>query len=221
MATRIKDGSKIVFIGDSITDCGRRDPQSEGLGVNGYVRIFSEMMTTREPQKKVEILNRGIGGNTVDDLRARWNEDVLMQNPDYLSVKIGINDLHRVKGDPENNSHLAPEGFKKILAQLLKITKERLPECEILLISPFYLSKDDVVEGSGRADVLRRLPAYIAAVKDTSAEFGTAFIDTQELFMKQLRYQHPDVYCFEPVHPNRAGHMLIAEAVYSSFSTTD
>jgi len=75
---RIKDGSKIVFIGDSITDCGRRDPQSEGLGVHGYVRIFSEMMTTREPQKKVEILNRGIGGNTVDDLRARWNEDVLI-----------------------------------------------------------------------------------------------------------------------------------------------
>ncbi|MCK5843183.1 MAG: hypothetical protein KAG97_00665 [Victivallales bacterium] len=116
METRINDGAKIVFIGDSITDCGRRDPQSEGLGISGYVRIFSELMTCREPEKKIEILNRGIGGNAVDDLRARWNEDVLMQRPDILSVKIGINDLHRVLGDPENNSHLAPEGFNKILS---------------------------------------------------------------------------------------------------------
>lgn len=219
MGTRIEDGAKIVFIGDSITDCGRRDPQFGGLGNHGYVRIFSELMITREPEKQVEVLNRGISGNTIDDLRARWNEDVLMQNPDVLSVKIGINDLHRVMMDEKNNTHLTPEGFKKIYSQLLKITKEKLPECEILLITPYYLSKDDgVIEGSVRGNVLKRLPAYIAAVKELSEEYETALLNTQELFMKQLRYQHPDVYCQEPVHPNSAGHLLIAEAVYSSFA---
>ena len=219
MGTRIKDGAKIVFIGDSITDCGRMDPQYGGLGNFGYVRIFSEMMITREPEKSLEIINRGISGNTVEDMRSRWNEDVLMQTPDVLSIKIGINDLHRVIMDEKNHIHLAPEGFKNIFSQLLKITRERLPECDILLITPFYLSKDDAaLEGSGRADVLRRLPAYIAAVKDLGVEFETRVLDTQELFMKQLKYQHPDVYCQEPVHPNSVGHMLIAEAVYSSFS---
>ena len=217
MGTRIKDGAKIVFIGDSITDCGRREPQFGGLGNHGYVRVFSEMMITREPEKNVEILNRGIGGNNIADLRSRWNEDVLMQNPDVLSIKIGINDLHQFKTDPQLNAHLAPEEFKKIFSQLLKITEEKLPYCDILLITPFYISKD-TVDGSDRADVLSRLPAYIAAVKELGDEYGTAVLDTQELFMNQLRYQHPDVYCQEPVHPNSAGHMLIAEAVYSIFS---
>jgi lysophospholipase L1-like esterase len=123
-----------------------------------------------------------------------------------------------VKNDEKLNAHLAPEGFKKIFSQLLKITKERVPECDILLITPFYISKDDVVEGSDRADVLRRLPAYIAAVKELSEEYGATLLDTHELFMRQLEYQHPDVYCQEPVHPNSVGHMLMAEAVYSSFS---
>ena len=218
MGTRIENGNKIVFIGDSITDCGRRDPQFGGLGNHGYVRAFSELLTIREPEKSVEILNRGIGGNTIADLRDRWNEDVLLQAPDFLSVKIGINDLHRVKSDETNNNHLKPEGFKKIYSYLLKITKEKLPNCQLLLISPFYISLDDVIEDSHRAEVLRRLPAYVNAVRELSEEFDTDFIDTQALFMKQLIHQHPDIYCQEPVHPNSTGHLLIAEAVYDTLS---
>ena len=47
------------------------------------------------PERRIDYINRGIGGNTVVDLRDRWREDVLDVKPDHLSIKIGINDLHR------------------------------------------------------------------------------------------------------------------------------
>ncbi len=39
--------------------------------------------------------DEGIGGDVVTRLRDRWSDDTLRNKPDWLSVKIGINDLHR------------------------------------------------------------------------------------------------------------------------------
>ncbi len=92
MTTQIKNGQKIVFIGDSITDCGRRAAQRP-LGA-GYVKMFADLMIIRESAKRVAIINKGIGGDNVLGLRNRWTDDVLRNRPDWLSIKIGINDLH-------------------------------------------------------------------------------------------------------------------------------
>ena len=100
MKTKLKKGDTILFIGDSITDCGRRAEFSP-LG-NGYVKLFADMMTVREPAKRLTVINKGIGGDTVVGLRDRWSDDVLRHKPNWLSIKIGINDLHRtlVNTDP-------------------------------------------------------------------------------------------------------------------------
>ena len=92
MATQIKNGQKVLFIGDSITDCGRRDSQRP-LG-NGYVKLFADLMIIQEPAKQITIVNKGISGDNVVGLRNRWTDDVLRNQPDWLSIKIGINDLH-------------------------------------------------------------------------------------------------------------------------------
>ena len=52
MSTKLKSGQKILFIGDSITDCSRRDT-SAPIG-HGYVSLFSELMMIREPQKRIK-----------------------------------------------------------------------------------------------------------------------------------------------------------------------
>ena len=53
----------MLFIGDSITDCGRRVEHAP-LG-DGYVHLFSELATARLPERRVRYVNMGIGGNTV------------------------------------------------------------------------------------------------------------------------------------------------------------
>ena len=82
MTTQIRNGQKIVFIGDSITDCGRRDAQRP-LGA-GYVKLFADLMIIREPAKRITIINKGIGGDNVLGLRNRWTDDVLRNRPDWL-----------------------------------------------------------------------------------------------------------------------------------------
>ena len=85
---------KLLFIGDSITDCGRRQEPHAPYG-SGYVHLARAFLLARYPELQLEIVNRGISGNTVRDLAARWEQDVIAERPDWLSVKIGINDAWR------------------------------------------------------------------------------------------------------------------------------
>ena len=52
---------KVLFIGDSITDCGRRQDE-EKLG-HGYVRKITELLTAKYPNHNIDYINKGIGGS--------------------------------------------------------------------------------------------------------------------------------------------------------------
>ena len=80
----IPPNSKLVMIGDSITDCGRQrligEAYADGLG-NGYVSLVDALLCSTYPGHHIRVLNLGIGGNTVLDLEARWQSDVLDLRP--------------------------------------------------------------------------------------------------------------------------------------------
>lgn len=213
MPTKLKNRETLLFIGDSITDCGRREPQHAPLG-GGYVRMVADMLTIREPQKKITVVNRGIGGDTIANLRSRWHDDVFEIKPDWLSIKIGINDLNQTFS---GQSDLPPEKYEEIYDSLLAQTVKRFPKCTLLLIDPFFMSRDRVKD-SYRARVLRTIPDYIDVVHRLSRKYKTRLVKTHDLFQKQLKHHKLDVFSTEPVHPNSAGHLLMAEAVYKALS---
>jgi len=64
--------------------------------------------------------------------------------------------------------------------------------------------------------VMKILPEYIEAVSKLSRKCRTLHLETHGLFQRLLKYQHPDSYCNEPVHPLRAGHLMIAEKIYEA-----
>lgn len=212
MSTLLKSGETILFIGDSITDCGRRDPGGRPLG-HGYVRMFRDFQVVHEPEKKITVINKGIGGNTVEDLRSRWHDDALACRPEWLSIKIGINDLNRHLNSPERI--LSPVSYGKIYRQILELTRKALPDTRILLIDPFFISQD-TTEGSYRKKVLDILPCYHEQIHALRDEFGTRHVATHDLFQAALQHRHPDEFCPEPVHPHEVGHILIAQAVYKA-----
>ena len=94
----IHENSKLVMIGDSITDAGRNYNAGEGwqdaFGY-GYVNLVNGLLMTNYTEKKIRVVNKGVNGNTIRDLKARWKEDVLDLKPDWLSIMIGINDVWR------------------------------------------------------------------------------------------------------------------------------
>ena len=216
MPIQIQDGETILFIGDSITDCGRRDPLHKPLGC-GFVNMFNDMLLTRDSEKKITVLNRGIGGNTIDDLRSRWSDDVLAFRPDWLVIKIGINDLnqHLMKNSVVP---LSPEAFGGIYDQLLALAREKLPGIRLLLIDPFYGS-NDVTPGSYRSKVAALLHSYLEVIARQAAKHGTRHLKLNSLFQEKLKIQPAEIYFpNEPVHPLSTGHYLIAEAVYAALS---
>ena len=213
MTVKIKNNESILFIGDSITDCGRKDI-SRPLG-DGYVKYFYDFMVAREPAKKITIINKGISGNTVKDLQRRWHNDVLQHKPDWLSIKIGINDLHFYMSNTSES--FSPEQFMISYDDILSQTKEKAPNCKILLVEPFYVSNEKP-KSSMCHDVLKLIPEYISVVRNLHKKYRTRIVNTHAVFSKLLKYYKSDTFGPDPVHPNSTGHLVIAEAVYSALS---
>ena len=203
----IKDGTCALFIGDSITDCGRRGAEAP-LG-SGYVRTYTELVTARHPGRSIRYINKGIGGNRISALKLRWRDDVLYHKPDRLSVKIGINDLHSMlRGAP---AAVTPELFAEIYEELLDLTRTEL-DCPVVLLTPFYISTDRSGQ-SFRSSVLELIPRYIETVEKMSERFGTRLVKLHDIFQGHLEYRDAETFCPEPVHPNHAGHLVIAQAL--------
>ncbi len=213
MALKIKREETILFIGDSITDGGRTTGQGP-LG-NGYVRLLHDLAAIREPKKRITVLNRGINGNTVDDLERRWETDVLAHKPAWLSVMIGINDLHRfLRGDAEA---VSPEHYAQTYQELLARTRKDLPRCRLVLAEPFYICRT-ACPRSFEGRVLKILPRYLLTVHKLSRKYKTRLVRTHQMFQALLQNHNPDLFCPEAVHPNPTGHLALAEKLYRSLS---
>ena len=88
---RIEPNSKLVMIGDSITDANRVKPIGEGLFDaygKGYVCQVEALLTTAYPTRRIRVVNQGLSGNTVRDLKNRWQQDVLDLKPDWVSIRL-------------------------------------------------------------------------------------------------------------------------------------
>jgi lysophospholipase L1-like esterase len=148
----LKQGQKLVMIGDSITDCERARPRGEGLfGAigKGYVALVEAQLNERYPERRVRVVNMGTSGNTVRDLAARWETDVIELKPDWLSIMIGINDVWRQFDVPTIvESHVGIEEYEATLEGLISRTK---PHVEgLVLMTPFYIepNKDDAMRAA-------------------------------------------------------------------------
>ena len=201
---KLTSGQKLLFVGDSITDCGRR--AAERPYGNGYVSLFMELQRAHSPELCIEYVNKGIGGNTIRNLRHRWEDDVIRERPDWLGIMIGINDCHCWLRTGE--ADLSPAAFRETYANLLSAAASAC-DPNLLLIDPFYISRDQ--SGLGfRSEVLNALQRYTAAVEDVAREHGARHVRMHEVFQRHLQYAPPDQFAPEPVHPFRSGHLIIA-----------
>ena len=63
----------------------------------------------------------------------------------------------------------------------------------------------------GDAQVIRKITDFIESL-DIVEKFKALHIPTHEIYQRQLQYRPADTFCPEPVHPNQAGHIVIANA---------
>lgn len=203
----LEKNDKLVLIGDSITDCGR-NPAGEGLFDaigNGYVAQLEALLHVVYPELDIRVINKGTSGNTVRDLQARWQVDVLDLKPDWLSIMIGINDVWRQFDQPlMKETHVSLEEYEQTLRELIAQTRPQLKG--LVLMTPYYLEPN-------RTDPMRaRMDAYGQVVKTLATNFAALFVDTQSAFDRLLTHVYPATLSWDRIHPNQSGHMTITRA---------
>ena len=198
----------IVFIGDSITDAGRRE-DPENLG-SGYVRIIAAELAAQGDARA--IVNTGVSGDRAVDLRARWDDDALSFEPELLSIYVGINDTWRRydSGDPT-----PADDFAATYRVLLEAAQARFSP-RFILMEPFVVP----VTGEQKHWAAEDLDAKRAVVAELATEYGAAFVPLQSLLTEAAAQNGGAASIAEDgVHPTPLGSTLIAGAWLSAEAT--
>lgn len=195
-----KTGEKIVLIGDSITEDGRfDDPKDIGTG---YVSLIHDYINEHLSGLQINVVNKGVGGDRVTDLAERWEEDVISEKPDWVSVSIGINDVWRQLDNPDMEQ-VSPELFEKTYDELLHTLKEHT-KAKLILMEPTIIEED--VNSVGNA----LLKPYVEIVKKLANKYDAVLVSTHQTFLNFIEKTPKASMTTDGVHMNDLGRKLMA-----------
>lgn len=199
----IQPDDRILFTGDSITDCNRRLDKNHPLGMAGYVLFAAAGIMAHVVSPRLEIYNRGISGNRVKDLLGRFDADLLALKPTVVSILIGINDTWRAF---DGNDPTTTEAYEADYRTVLTRIRDELG-ARVVLLEPFVLHVPPD-RATWRADLNPR----VDVVRKLALEFDTELIPLDGLFAQAATQAPPAFWAEDGVHPTIAGHQLIAQA---------
>ena len=183
-----------IFIGDSVTDCGRDIEPPYG---DGYVREIA-----RSGKLAGKIINVGISGHRLVDLEKRWQVDVLDHKPTLVSIAIGINDTWRRYDD---NDPTSTQDFRDQYHRVLTLTRQTFSP-EFVLCEPFLLSVRDEMN-TWRED----LDPKIEVVHAMAKEFGAVLVPFDKHVNKLATTMSMAELADDGIHPSALGHAEMAK----------
>jgi lysophospholipase L1-like esterase len=200
----LRDGDLVLFQGDSITNAFRMPDEVNNayqLGA-GYAMIAAAQLLRDHPAAGWRFANRGVSGQSVPDLLARWKADCLDLAPDVLSLLVGINDcVGHLQGERDRDPASFERGCRELLARL----RAAKPSARFVLGEPFALECGII----GRAH-RQALAGRQATVRAIAAEFGAVFVPYQAAFDDACRRAPPEYWIYDGIHPTAPGFSLMA-----------
>ncbi len=201
-------GERILFQGDSITDMGRgRNADPNHILGQSYAFLIAARYGASSPERHLTFINRGVSGNIVSDLAARWQKDTLDLKPDVLSILIGVNDVwHPINSTNRVSVELFEQTYDKILAD----ARASNPNLKILLCEPFSLpgSANRAHWDIWQAD----LKGVQAVVEKLAAKYHAPVVHFQKAFDEAAKRDVPANYwSWDGVHPTYSGSQLMAD----------
>ena len=199
----LRANDTIVFIGDSITDADRRHPAYTPFGC-GYVHFVANALLAKYPRLNLNIINTGVGGDTILDLRRRWDADCLAHRPNLLSVLIGINDAWYLTTEPGGNGRAAPPKQCELTYDQLLLEVRRQCDCQIVLMEPFVFAAE------AQNELLSTAKGYITAARRLAAQHDAVLVALQEEVNSRIGEVPPERWSQDGVHPYQWAHAWIA-----------
>ena len=207
----LKDGDRVVFYGDSITE-----PRLYTSFVESYV-------VTRFQQSHIEFRNSAWGGDRADGGRGgpidvRLKRDVIAHRPTVFAVMLGINDG---RGQPYNTPMYAR--FTAGYEHIVNVLRESIPDLRITLLQPSpydEVTRPPAFGGGGYNGVMVR---YGEFVKEFGGREGFTIADLNAPLVSVLvaaQAKDPALakrIAGDGTHPGVAGHLILAEAVLKAW----
>ncbi|MGH9718997.1 MAG: family 16 glycoside hydrolase [Bryobacteraceae bacterium] len=206
----LKDGDRVVFYGDSITD--------QRL----YTTFVETYVVTRFPKMSVTFVHSGWGGDRVTGgggggASERLTRDVAAYKPTVATIMLGMND-GRYRAFDDQIFDIYSTGYRQIVERL----KKAQPGLRITAIEPSPY--DDVTRAPGfpggyNAVLLR----YAKFIRELSAKEGLTVADLNgpvTAMLERAKASNLEVarrIIPDRVHPGAAGHLIMAESLLKAW----
>ena len=222
LITSCTNSTKVVFLGDSITEAGIYDkevgvPSGDTLIYPKYTGFIT--LLKKDIEDDIELIGKGVSGNKVSNLLERYKKDVLSLNPDIVFIYIGINDVwHKYSFGTGTDIIFYENGLRKIITDL-KNKGSRVILCtptvigenkgEFTLVNEFKdIETMEIMNGD--------LDAYSDVIRKLASELNTDLLDLREIFMNYISENNPNnesfgITTYDGVHLNDLGNKLIAD----------
>lgn len=207
---RVKDGFRILFLGDSITDIKFNRRFSYKIhGSKVYALQVAKELNKK--YKNLEFFYKGVASDRTYHVYDRLTKDCISLNPDIIIMLIGVNDAWE---------NYVPEQYPPLLRTMQPHMKEiyRRLNCELdglqlLVLLPFMI--DSMPEKKPFHKVLNE---YREILADMAAENNAQIVDLQQMFNIAQTKVSPSKLAVDGIHPTNLGHKLIAEEVLKNLN---
>lgn len=195
----VRNGDKVVFYGDSITD------------TEWYPTLVESYVLTRYPTWRNHFSNRGVSGDNSGSM-ARFERDVIAQTPDLFTYNMGYNDA--------GYAALTSAGLEKWLGNIEKsvaLARQANPAVRLVLVSPI---PNEVSVSKDPRWVSHEVYPYVLLSfgreeARLAQRLGVPFVDVGLLYGQSVGLGQVAAgasFCVsrDGVHPQREGQALIA-----------
>ena len=207
----LHDGDTVVFYGDSITE-----QQHYGRDIETYV-------LTRYPSWHIKFINSGwtsdlVTGGKGGSVQTRLKRDVLPYHPTVVTILLGMND-----GEYTRFQQSSYDAYTAGLTYLVNKLRQQIPGVRLTLLSPTFYDED--APGSrhfhGYNAVMLKFRDF---VKTLGGQENILAVDLNAPLAEatQMGRRHDPHFTLVPdgVHPNEAGHLIIAAALLKAWQAS-
>lgn len=190
---------KLVCMGDSLT--------------YGYA-IFRKdcWVELLKNELNIQIINKGINGDTTAGMLSRSYEDIVQNNPTHVIIMGGTNDFIA-----NRSLHLVEDNIKQVINEAI--------ENNIIPILGIEPPIDKILAERKWADAVHydkinlTLEEYKKWIINFAGENNLIFVDFHSCFLEELKDKDPRALYVDGLHPTPYGHILMAKCVIKLLKT--
>ena len=202
---QIKKDSKVLFIGDSITDVKFNLRFAYKFG-DRKIYALQLKKKLKKYSKDIKVDIKGIASNRTYHVYDRLTKDCINLKPDVIIMLIGVNDAWENYG-PENYPPLL-RPMEPHIREIYRRIGMELPDTQVLYLMPFLI--DSVEE---KFPFHKMLDEYRQVLRVVALENGAAVLDMQEIFYDAQKTFEPKKLAVDGIHPTNLGHKVMSDAV--------